>query len=60
MRVIWVIFKWLKMAHITLIDMKKDLPILGTGHQLWRGGYKKGGGGGEQVKFYPYEKGGGA
>ena len=27
MRVIWAIFKWPKMAHITLIDLKKDLPM---------------------------------
>ena len=26
-KIIWVIFKWLKMAHITLIDLKTDLPM---------------------------------
>ena len=28
MRVILVIYKWLKMAHFTLNDSKKDLPML--------------------------------
>ena len=27
MRVIWAIPNWLKITHITLIDLKKDLPI---------------------------------
>ena len=27
MRVMWVIFKWLKMDYITFIDLKKDLPM---------------------------------